>query len=280
MYSPHSALTGVAGRGSGAEEAFSPAVTARPAAHSATHAAAHVRRLIRIGLGIHASYERRVGLSQNRGFLVDEANDGARYRLVRQDALMAHIALFHSVLGLRSAELFAAERLRRAGHEVVTPDLFDGETASALDEGFELLDRIGWARVVKNARQALAGMPDQTVLAGVSMGTGVLADLWPERSATAGVLLLHAATDLPATVRPGVRVQLHAGEHDEFAPPERVAGLCRAAEESGVDLEVFRYPGVGHFYTDHELPDHAPAAAELTWRRVLDFLGEVDVQSQ
>ncbi|MGW4696126.1 hypothetical protein ACWEO1_27580 [Kitasatospora cineracea] len=113
---------------------------------------------------------------------------------------MAHIALFHSVLGLRSVELFAAARLRSAGHEVVTPDLFDGETASALDEGFELVDRVGWAAVVRSARQTLAGMPDQTVLAGVSMGTGVVADLWPERSATAGVLLLHAAADLPATV--------------------------------------------------------------------------------
>lgn len=193
---------------------------------------------------------------------------------------MAHIALFHSVLGLRSAELFAAERLRRAGHEVVTPDLFDGETASALDEGFQLVDRIGWAAVVKRARQALAGMPDETVLAGVSMGTGVVADLWPERSATAGALLLHATADLPGTVRPGLRVQLHVAEPDEFAPPERVAALRRAAEESGVDLEVFRYPGIGHFYTDHELPDHAPAAAELTWRRVLSFLSEIDVQSQ
>lgn len=112
------------------------------------------------------------------------------------------------------------------------------------------------------------------------MGTGVVAELWPERSATAGVLLLHAAADLPATVRPGLRVQVHAAEHDEFAPPERLAALCRAAEESGVNLEVFRYPGVGHFYIDHELPDHAPAAAELTWRRVLSFLSEVDRQSQ
>ncbi|MFI6491589.1 hypothetical protein [Streptomyces sp. NPDC050564] len=35
---------------------------------------------------------------------------------------MVHIALFLSVLGLRRAELLAAERLRRAGHEVVAPD--------------------------------------------------------------------------------------------------------------------------------------------------------------
>ncbi|WP_030266587.1 dienelactone hydrolase family protein [Streptomyces violens] len=189
---------------------------------------------------------------------------------------MAHIALFHSVLGLRPAELLAAERLRRGGHEVVTPDLFAGRTAGTLDEGFRLLDRIGWEAAVERARQALVGMPEETVLVGVSMGTGVVADLWPERPATAGVVLLHAVADLPASVRPGLRVQLHAAEPDDFAPPERVAALRHAAQESHVDLEVFRYPGAGHFYIDRELPDHDPAAAELTWRRVLEFLGQAD----
>ncbi|MDQ0792250.1 dienelactone hydrolase family protein [Streptomyces sp. B1I3] len=189
---------------------------------------------------------------------------------------MAHIALFHSVLGLRSAELLAAERLRRAGHEVVTPDLFGGETASTLDEGFRLADRIGWAAVIERARRSLRGMPDETVLAGVSMGTSVVADLWPERPATGGVLLLLAAVDLPVTpvtVRPGLRAQLHAAEPDDFAPHERVGALSRAARNAGVDLEVFRYPGVGHFYIARDLPDHDPVAAELTWRRVLEFLG-------
>ncbi|MFD7660619.1 dienelactone hydrolase family protein [Actinosynnema sp. NPDC059797] len=186
---------------------------------------------------------------------------------------MASIALFHSVLGLRPAELLAAERLRRAGHEVVAPDLFGGETAATLDQGFRLLDRIGWATAVERARQGIADMPDETVLAGVSMGTGVVSDLWPERPATAGVLLLHAAADLPAAVRPGLRVQLHAAEPDDFAPPERVAALRLAARRADVELEVFRYPGAGHFYTDPDLPDHDPAAAELTWRRVLEFLG-------
>ncbi|MGW1186320.1 dienelactone hydrolase family protein [Streptomyces drozdowiczii] len=185
---------------------------------------------------------------------------------------MAHVALFHSVLGLRSAEILAAERLRRAGHEVITPDLFSGETASTLDEGFQLVERIGWAAVVKHARQALEGMPDETVLAGVSMGTSVVAHLWPERPATAGILLLHAVPDLPDSVPPGLQVQLHAAEPDDFAPPERVAALCQAAQEAGIEVEVFRYPGVGHFYIDRELPDHDPAAADLTWHRVLEFL--------
>ena len=185
---------------------------------------------------------------------------------------MVHLALFHSVLGLRPVELLAAERLRRAGHEVVTPDLFGGATAATLSQGSELVERAGWAAVVGRARQSLVGMPDETVLVAVSMGAGVVSALWPERTTAAGVLLLHAAADLPASARPGLRVQLHAAEPDDFAPTERVAALYRAARERNVDLEVFRYPGVGHFYTDLELPDHDPAAAELTWRRVLEFL--------
>ncbi|WP_130797247.1 dienelactone hydrolase family protein [Streptomyces otsuchiensis] len=186
---------------------------------------------------------------------------------------MAHVALFHSVLGLRRAELLAAERLRGAGHEVVTPDLFGGGTATTVEGGLDLLQRVGWETAVQRARLALEAVPDEAVLAGVSMGTGVVTELLPERPAAAAILLLHAAPDLPVTVRPGLRVQLHAADPDDFAPAENVAALQRAARERGVRLEVFRYPGAGHFYTDPELDEFDGSAAELTWRRVLEFLG-------
>lgn len=180
--------------------------------------------------------------------------------------------LFHSVLGLRSAERLAAERLRSAGHEVVTPDLFAGETAATIDDGFQLLDRIGWSTLLDRARESLAELPAETVLAGLSMGAQVAADLWPERPETAAVLLLHAAPALPTPVTRGVRVQFHAADPDDFAPQDRVEALRQDAENSGVNLEIFRYPGAGHFYTDPEFPDHTPAAAEQTWQRVLAFL--------
>ncbi|MEU1215386.1 dienelactone hydrolase family protein [Streptomyces sp. NPDC005791] len=186
---------------------------------------------------------------------------------------MVSVALFHSVLGLRPVELLAAERLRRAGHEVVTPDLFGRETAATVGGGFRLVERIGWETVVHRARQSLSGMPDGTVLTGLSMGAGVVAELWPERPETGGVLLLHATVALPASARPGLRMQMHVAEPDDFALPENMAALRRAATEKHIRLEIFRYPGVGHFYTDFEHPDHNPVAAELTWNRALDFLG-------
>ena len=48
----------------------------------------------------------------------------------RHNGLMAQVVLFHSAYGLRQAEAGAAARLRAAGHDVITPDLYGGQTAS------------------------------------------------------------------------------------------------------------------------------------------------------
>ena len=45
-----------------------------------------------------------------------------------------NIMLFHSTYGLRPAVREAADRLRAAGHEVWTPDLFDGRTFDTVEE--------------------------------------------------------------------------------------------------------------------------------------------------
>ncbi|MFD0558623.1 dienelactone hydrolase family protein [Stackebrandtia endophytica] len=185
---------------------------------------------------------------------------------------MAHIALFHSILGRRSVEHLAVERWRRAGHEAVAVDLFDGATAAGIDDGFALIDRIGWDTVVDNGRRGLADMPDETVLAGLSMGTGVVCELLPERPGTAGILLLHAFPELPAGVTTGLRAQVHVAEPDEFARSGQLPSLRQAAEDADMAMEIFRYQGAGHFYIDRDLPDYDPEATELTWRRMLTFL--------
>jgi dienelactone hydrolase len=86
------------------------------------------------------------------------------------DGEVADVVLFHSVYGRRRAVLDAADRLRVAGHTVVAPDLYAGQVAAIVDEGFALCDQIGWPVFLGRARHALAGMPAETVLAGPSMG--------------------------------------------------------------------------------------------------------------
>ncbi|MEV6376828.1 dienelactone hydrolase family protein [Micromonospora musae] len=185
---------------------------------------------------------------------------------------MGHVVLFHSVYGLRPAVLAAAERLRAAGHQVSTPDLYGVPAAETVEEGFALLEKIGQDVVLGRAAEAVAQLPPETVLAGFSMGAGVAGALLAERPATAGLLLLHGTGGSPAAVRPGLPVQLHLAEPDSYEPPEEVDEWRTAMTAAGAQLEVFRYPGVGHLFTDPDVPDHDAAGAETTWTRVESFL--------
>lgn len=185
---------------------------------------------------------------------------------------MAHVALFHSMLGLRPVERLAAERLRQAGHQVTTPDLYDGRTAATMDEGYGLMNAVGWPAVTRRARDAMHGVPADAVLMGMSMGVGVVGTLWPERPQAAAVVLLHALAALPTHAGPDLRLQVHVGGADDFAPPSEVTALLASAAGAGVAAQVFTYPGVGHFYTDASMPEHDAQAAELTWQRTLGLL--------
>ena len=185
---------------------------------------------------------------------------------------MAQIVLFHSSFGLRQAEAGAAGRLRAAGHHVLTPDLFAGQTVTSHQAARVLMDSIGWAVICERARRSLDSVPADAVLAGFSMGVGVIGSVWDERQAAAGVLLLHGITPVPAGVRAGLPIAVHVAENDPFAPAQAVAQWRASAAAAGAAAEVFSYPGAGHFYTDPELPDYHPAAARLTWQRVTGFL--------
>jgi dienelactone hydrolase len=186
---------------------------------------------------------------------------------------MATVILFHSVYGLRSLERDSAERLRAAGHDVFTPDLYEGKVARSIDEGFALKEAIGWPTLCERAEKATAALPASAVLGGFSMGVGITADLWPMRPLTAGVLLLHSVGGIPDNVRSGLPVQVHLADPDRFGPADEVAAWQVAAARLGISAEIFKYPGIGHLYTDATLPDYDAEAAERTWNRIIDFLG-------
>lgn len=185
---------------------------------------------------------------------------------------MVHVAVFHSAYGLRQAEADAAARLRAAGHDVITPDLYDGQTADSLEVALALMDAVGWEVICARARQALDAVPGPAVLAGFSMGAGVIGSVWDQRRMAAGVVLVHGIAPIPVGARSGLPVQVHLAEDDPFAPGQAVARWRADATRAGLAAEVFTYPGAGHFYTDPCLADYHTVAASLTWQRVTAFL--------
>lgn len=184
--------------------------------------------------------------------------------------------MFHSVYGLRPAVHQAAERLRAAGHEVVTPDLFEGRTFEAVEDGMEFTEGIGRDELLRRAISHAAPLSEKGVVySGFSLGASIAQNLGLGDERARGLLLLHGTSDIADDASTTLPVQLHVAEPDPFEPDDWLNAWYLRMRRAGADVEVHRYRGAGHVYTDPELPDWDQEAAERTWSTALSFLAEL-----
>lgn len=183
---------------------------------------------------------------------------------------MAHILLFHSILGLRPAEREIAAAFSADGHSVTLPDLYDGQTTEDYEEGFRLKEDIGDAAILERARDVLTEVPDDAILAGVSFGAFLVGQFWGERPRMPAALLFAGGAGWARGLRDGLPVQAHIARPDPFDEEEVFAEW--AATNPGVALEMHRYDAVGHYFLDRSLPDFDANAAKLCLKRSREFL--------
>lgn len=186
---------------------------------------------------------------------------------------MARILLLHSMYGLRPAVRAAADRLREAGHEVHIPDLYAGRVTADAEEGAAIKDEIGREKLLKRAVAVAAPLSDEgLVYAGFSLGGSIAQNLALADKQSRGLLLLHGTSDLPDDAATDIPVQLHVADPDPYETDDWINAWYLRMRRAGADVEIYRYRGAGHLFTDPGLPDHDAQAAERTWSIALDFL--------
>ncbi len=189
---------------------------------------------------------------------------------------MAELVLYHHAQGLtKGVEAFAAE-LRRAGHTVHVPDLYEGHTFDTLDEGIAYAKRTGFDTVLERGLTAAEGLGDAMVYAGFSLGAMPAQRLAQTQAGVSGALLFHSCvpvSEFGEAWPEGVPVQVHGMDADPFFAEEGGdLDAARALVGSTERAELFLYPGKEHLFADSSLPSYDQAAAALLTRRVLDFL--------
>lgn len=188
---------------------------------------------------------------------------------------MAEVLLFHHALGQTAGFADFADELRRAGHTVHTPDLFEGRTFATLDEGMAYVHQIGFAEVIDRGVRAADRLPREVVYAGFSVGVLPAQMLAQTRAGAQGALFFHSCvspTEFGATWPRGLPAQIHAMDADPFFVDEGDLDAAREIVASADHAELFLYPGEQHYFADSSLPSYDPGAAALLLRRVLDFL--------
>ncbi|GAA1176748.1 dienelactone hydrolase family protein [Kitasatospora gansuensis] len=199
-------------------------------------------------------------------------------QLTPKEPDVAQIVLFHSAYGLRPAVHQAADRLRAAGHQVHTPDLYDGRVFDDVEAGMAYKEEIGNDELLRRAVTEVAPLltpGTRLVYAGFSLGGALAQNLALADEKALGLLLLHGTSDIREDAATEIPVQLHVADPDPFESEDWLNAWYLNLSKAGADVEVHRYRGAGHLYTDPELPDHDAEAAERTWAIALEFLAEI-----
>jgi len=191
---------------------------------------------------------------------------------------MAEVLMFHHAQGQTVGFRAFADELRRAGHTVHTPDLYDGNVFADLDDGVAYAEANGFDEIVERGVQSAAGLPAELVYIGFSLGVVPAQRLAQTRPGARGAVLCHSCVPLGAfapTWPAGVPVQIHGMDADPYFAGEGDIDAARALVAVTERAELFVYSGEQHLFADSSLSSYEPTAATQLTQRVLEFLAAV-----
>jgi carboxymethylenebutenolidase len=175
-----------------------------------------------------------------------------------------------------------ADRFAGAGFVVLAPDFFDGKSAKSPDDAAKLFMALNIDRAAANLRGAGEHLLAHPAVTGRRLGVIGFC--------MGGQLALYAAMTLPDRVGAAVDfygihpkvaidpaklkvpVQGHFGSRDGSIPLKDVRALAKAVEAAGGHFEVHAYDADHAFFNDTRPQVYSQAAAQLAWRRSLEFL--------
>jgi dienelactone hydrolase len=192
---------------------------------------------------------------------------------------VAEILMFHHAQGQTAGFLAFAQELRRAGHVVHTPDLYEGRVFDDFDAGLAHAQAAGFGELLGRGVRAAAGFPPSLVYIGFSLGVVVAQNLAQTRPGARGAVLIHSCvpmSEFGGSWPAGVPVQIHGMDADPIFVGEGDIDAAREIVASTSDAELFLYPGDQHYFADSSLASYDPDAAALLTARVLEFLGRID----
>jgi len=189
------------------------------------------------------------------------------------------VLVLHAWWGLNSFFKSLCDRLASEGFVAFAPDLNEGKVAHTIDEAKQFMSESDSGRkqaVAETAIDFLRGRPEvrkgALSLIGFSMGAAwslVLASEHPEDFHKA-VLFYGAGEGDFAKIK--AEILGHFSDADEWEEIDYVRAMENDLRNAGVTTNFHIYPQLAHWFFEDDRPEFDPQAAEVAWKRTLEFL--------
>lgn len=191
---------------------------------------------------------------------------------------MPDVVVFHHALGLTQGVIDFAEAISSAGHQVHTPDLFDGQRFTEIEDGVAYAQSIGFDTVLQRGVAAAESLPPTLVYVGFSLGVLPAQLLAQTRPGALGAALIHgcvAHTEFSPEWPTGVPVDIHAMADDPYFVHDGDLEAAQHLVATSPTANLYLYPGDAHLFADSGARGFAPGPAGLLLTRVLELLSRV-----
>ena len=190
------------------------------------------------------------------------------------------VIVLHAWWGLNDFFMSLCDRLASEGFVAFAPDLNNGKVARTIDEAKQLMPENEEGQrhpIVAAAPDFLLGRPEvrkgPLSVIGFSMGAAWSLVLASERPENIGkVVLFYGNYEGMDFSKIRAAILGHFADADEWEPLEGVRATKAAMQTAGLQTMFHMYPSMQHWFFEEDRPEYDPQAAEVAWRRTLEFL--------
>lgn len=216
----------------------------------------------------HDKIEFQVGQSKFKGYLaVPEGGD------------VPGVLVIHAWWGLNDFFRELCDRLAGEGFVALAPDLYNGKTASTIDEAKRLRSKAKSVVVGKELNGAVDLLSTLFAVSGERIGVlgFSLGAYWGMWLATQRPREVAAVTTFYGTRKGNYRKARatflgHFAEKDEYEPEKSVRAVEAQLRSAGRHVTFHVYPRTKHwFFEEDRIDAYNREAAELAWERTVSF---------
>ena len=189
------------------------------------------------------------------------------------------VIVLHAWWGLNPIFKNLCDRLAAEGFAAFAPDVNSGRVAKTIDEAKQIMSESDNQRkfdIVTSVSDFLRHQPgvgkDPFSIIGFSMGAAwalVLAGECPQDIRK--IVMFYGAGEAEYG-KFKVDVLGHFAEKDEWEDEKYIRAMHDDMQAAGLKTEFNFYPNTSHWFFEEDRPEFEPQAAEVAWKRTLEFL--------